>query len=91
MKLAVDQAVLGEATSHTEVEEYLVEYDSDWYIGSEADPEWTDAVTSGIGQLFSLSHDPIQVRLAHTYISHVISYVSHTALCRDPSTRHLDG
>ena len=69
MKLAVDQAVLGEVTSHSEVEEYLEEYDSNWYIGSEGDPEWTEAVTSGIGQLFSLSHDPIQVRvynLCHT-------------------------
>ena len=69
--------MLGEATSHAEVEEYLVEYDSDWYIGSEADPEWTEAVTSGIGQLFSLSHDPIQVMLSLTYMSLATSLVCH--------------
>ena len=57
--------MLGEATSHSEVEEYFTEYDNNWYIGSEADPEWTQAVTDGVGQLFSLSHDPIQVRLCN--------------------------
>ena len=61
MKLAVDQAVLGEASSHSEVEEYLTEYDKDWYIGSETDPEWREAVDSCVGQLFSMTYDPIQV------------------------------
>ena len=63
-KLAYDQAVLGEADDLDELVEYLEEYESDWYMGSEKDKEWVEAIKQEKTQLFSLIHDPSEVRNA---------------------------
>ena len=63
-KLMLDQMLLGEATTNAELQEYLEEYDRDWYIGLEKDPEWTAAILESRPNLFSLGHNNTQVGLA---------------------------
>ena len=63
-KLAYDQAVLGEASDLEELSEYLEEYESDWYFGSEKDKGWTEAIKQERTHLFSLIHDTSEVREA---------------------------
>ena len=57
----LDQMLLGEATTNSELQEYLEEYDRDWYIGLEKDPEWTAAILESRQNLFSLGHNNTQV------------------------------
>ena len=45
-----------------ELSEYLEEYESDWYMGTEKDEEWREAIREEKAQLFSLIHDPDEVR-----------------------------
>ena len=57
----VDQLLLGEISSTLEWQESLEEYDRDWYIGLEKDPQWTTAVLNSTATLFSLGHNNTQV------------------------------
>ena len=57
----IDQLLLGELSTETEWQEALEEYDNDWYIGLEKEPEWTAAVLEGRPSLFSLSQNNTQV------------------------------
>ena len=61
VKLAIDQMLLGEVSSHEELQEYLDEYDKDWYIGSEKEETWKHAVSAAKPQLFSLTYDSSSV------------------------------
>ena len=61
MKLAIDQALLGEATSPEEFDEYLEEYDAQWYLGTETDPQWNTSIAKAKPNLFSLAYDTKQV------------------------------
>ena len=63
VKFSIDQMLLGEATSHAEIQEYLEEYDSHWYIGTEKDKEWNESIVTGKPQLFSLAYDVDKVIL----------------------------
>ncbi|CAH1791455.1 unnamed protein product [Owenia fusiformis] len=69
VKLSIDQVLLGEASDHAELQEYMDEYERDWYIGSETDPRWGEAVLKNKPQLFSLGHNPVQ----GTYTSRTLS------------------
>ncbi|XP_060062887.1 pecanex-like protein 4 [Ylistrum balloti] len=68
-KLMLDQMLLGEATSSEELQEYMEEYDRDWYIGLESDDQWKTAVLASKPNLFSLGHNNQQ----GTYTSRVLS------------------
>ena len=57
----IDQALLGEASSNEEVQEYLEEYEADWLIGCEEGDEWAQAILAEKPNLFSLGHDPVGV------------------------------
>ena len=46
-----------------DLEDYMKEYDNDWYIGHEKDPEWTKAAEKSTKQIFSLTHDPVAVSI----------------------------
>jgi len=59
--MMLDQVLLGEASTPEEVQEYLEEYDRDWYIGLESDEEWKSAVLVSQPNLFSLGHNKQQV------------------------------
>lgn len=39
-KLIYDEVVFGEVISEDEFVEYMIEYDRDWYLGSEIGYEW---------------------------------------------------
>lgn len=71
-KLMLDQTLLGEATTNAELQEYLEEYDRDWYIGLEKDPEWTAAILESRPNLFSLGHNNTQ----NTYSSRTLTLQS---------------
>lgn len=60
-KLMYDEAVLGEATSHEELAEYLTEYENDWYMGKDTDEDWARAVINNKPNLFSLGRNPDDV------------------------------
>ena len=68
-KLMLDQMLLGEATSNAELQEYLEEYDKDWYIGLEKDPEWTAAILESKPNLFALGHNNTQVIIGLSTLS----------------------
>lgn len=53
--------LLGEMTSDQEWQEALEEYDNDWYIGLEKDPEWTSAILASKPNMFSMGHNNTQV------------------------------
>ena len=61
--------LLGEATSNAELQEYLEEYDKDWYIGLEKDPEWTSAILESKPNLFALGHNNTQVIIGLSTLS----------------------
>ncbi|XP_053374492.1 pecanex-like protein 4 isoform X2 [Mercenaria mercenaria] len=71
-KLMMDQMLLGEMTSDLEWQEALEEYDNDWYIGLEKDPEWTTAVLASTPNLFSIGHNNTQ----NTYSSRTLTLQS---------------
>ncbi|XP_022086060.1 pecanex-like protein 4 [Acanthaster planci] len=56
-KLAYDQAVLGGTEDLEEITEYLQQYETGYYFGSDREPEWAESVEKGVPQLFSLVHD----------------------------------
>ena len=58
-KLTYDEAVLGAATSLDELADYLKEYDNDWYLGSDKDDMWQEAVMQGKQTLFSFGKDKV--------------------------------
>ncbi|XP_041352688.1 pecanex-like protein 4 [Gigantopelta aegis] len=68
-KLMIDHLLFGDISSNDELMEYLEEYDRDWYIGQESDPEWSKAVLDNTPRLFSLGHNTQQ----GTYISRTLS------------------
>ena len=61
----VDHLLLGDISNNDELMEYLEEYDTDWYIGQESDPEWSKAVISNTPRLFSLGRNLQQVNTTH--------------------------
>ena len=61
VKLSLDQLLLGPFDSHEELCQELVECDRNWYIGSERDIQWAEAIMANKKQLFSLSFDNNQV------------------------------
>lgn len=61
MKLLCDETVLGKAEDCAELSEYLQSYDRDYFIGSEDDPEWEEAVLAQKPHLFSIGKDPDNV------------------------------
>ena len=60
-KLMIDQMLLGEITSEQEWQETLEEYDTQWYIGLEKEPEWTEAILNNTPYMFSMGHNLAQV------------------------------
>ena len=60
-KMMLDQVLMGEATTPGEFEEYLVEFDRDWYIGLEKEEDWKSSVLNSVPNLFSLGHNKAQV------------------------------
>lgn len=60
-KLAYDQVVLGEGDDDEEVIECLEEYETSWYLGSDTDEEWKDAIKKQKQQLFSLMFNAAEV------------------------------
>ena len=65
VKLAIDECIEGEVSDNTELQEKMEEYERDWYIGSEKDEEWGQAILASKPNLISLSHEPLQVGI-HT-------------------------
>ena len=59
--MMLDQVLMGEATTPGEFEEYLVEFDRDWYIGLEKEEDWKSSVLNSVPNLFSLGHNKAQV------------------------------
>lgn len=59
--MMLDQVLMGEATTPGEFEEYLVEFDRDWYIGLEKEEDWKSSVLNSTPNLFSLGHNKAQV------------------------------
>ncbi|XP_061168054.1 pecanex-like protein 4 [Saccostrea echinata] len=59
-KMMLDQTLMGEATTPGEFEEYLMEFDKDWYIGLEKEEEWKSSVLNSVPNLFSLGHNKAQ-------------------------------
>lgn len=57
----LDSSLLGVINGHEELEESLQDFDKNWYIGRETDPEWKAAVLDNRPNLFSLGHNNIQV------------------------------
>ena len=71
VKLAIDQILLGDTSSNEELQEYMEEYDRDWYIGSKKDPQWRESVVHGKPTLFSLGHNPVDVCFLFLYIQYM--------------------
>ena len=65
-KMMLDQVLMGEATTPGEFEEYLVEFDRDWYIGLEKEEDWKSSVLNSVPNLFSLGHNKAQVMTKST-------------------------
>lgn len=61
VKLLYDEAVLGEVTTLSELCDYIVEYEKDWFIGNEDEEEWQAAVVSEKEHLFSIDYDQEKV------------------------------
>lgn len=57
----IDQMLLGELTSDTSWQEALAEYDNEWFIGVEKEPEWTAAILNNTRYMFSMGHNAAQV------------------------------
>jgi hypothetical protein len=66
----IDQMLLGEMTSDKEWQEALEEYDRDWYIGLEKEPDWTTAILASTPNMFSMGQNTTQV----CYSNIVIQY-----------------
>ena len=62
VKLAIDSMLLGEPSDNSELQENLEEYEQQWYIGCEKDPQWTQSVLKSVPNLFSLSISPSEVQ-----------------------------
>ena len=57
----MDHVLLGEISSNSELEETLLDLDSQWYIGRETEAGWVEALGQCRGNLFSLGHNQSQV------------------------------
>ena len=68
MKLVYDEISLGETESHSELEEYLQDYDRNCFIGCESDPGWEEGILMQKPHLFSLGRDPEKVILLILHI-----------------------
>ena len=78
-KLMLDSVLLGEIEEHGELEESLREFDTQWYIGMDGDPEWKAAVLDNKPNLFSLGHNNLQVSRRETHRVQLAQRVQ----CRD--------
>ncbi|XP_076354049.1 pecanex-like protein 4 isoform X1 [Tachypleus tridentatus] len=72
VKLAIDQALLGPIFTEEELQEYLEDYDSNWYIGDDNSNDWTKAILLECSYLFSLGINTDQ----NTYTSHLLTLQS---------------
>lgn len=61
-KLAYDQIVLGEGDEDEDLITNLEDYESNWYLGSDTDEEWKEAIKRQKPELFSLMFNPQEVR-----------------------------
>ncbi|CAI9724778.1 4 [Octopus vulgaris] len=68
-KLMMDEVLMNPITSHEELKEFLEDYDQNWFIGLESDPDWSRAILAGKPHLFSLGHNTSQA----TYTSRVLT------------------
>lgn len=68
-KLMMDEVLMNPITSHEELQECLEDYDRNWFIGLESDPDWSRAILAGKPHLFSLGHNTSQA----TYTSRVLT------------------
>eukprot|EP00731_Ephydatia_muelleri_P038317 Em0718g2a len=57
VKLLYDDASLGEAQDDNEMAKCLESYDDDWFIGSETESKWEEAIRNKKPHLFSLGRD----------------------------------
>lgn len=57
----MDEVLMNPITSHEELQECLEDYDRNWFIGLESDPDWSRAILAGKPHLFSLGHNTSQV------------------------------
>lgn len=62
VKLLYDEASLGEIQDDSELAKCLESYDDDWFIGSETELKWEEAIRSKKSHLFSLGRDLEKVR-----------------------------
>ncbi|XP_059178435.1 pecanex-like protein 4 isoform X2 [Physella acuta] len=53
-KLMLDQTLIGEISSDQELEASLRDYDDNWYIGKDTEPDWGVSVMENRSNLFSL-------------------------------------
>ena len=63
LKLLYDEAVLSEASTYSELCDYLLEYEKDWFIGNEDEEQWQNAVINEKEHLFSIGYDQENVRI----------------------------
>ena len=57
VKLLYDDASLGEVQDDNEMAKCLESYDDDWFIGSETESKWEEAIRNKKPHLFSLGRD----------------------------------
>jgi len=57
-----DEGSLGEVESLEELADYLEDYERNWCITNEKEEEWNSAILSKFPHLFSIDHDPEDVR-----------------------------
>ncbi len=67
VRLLYDESSLGEVGSLAELVEYLQDYDSNYFIGSESETSWEEGIRTGKPNLFSLGRDPEKVQYSGTY------------------------
>lgn len=84
----LDQVLMGEATTPAEFEEYLTEFDRDWYIGLEKEEEWKTSVLNSVPNLFSLGHNKAQVIFKDIEFCPKVSYLS-IHMCRFNCSFHM--
>lgn len=60
--MAYDQIVLGEGDEDDDLITNLEDYESNWYLGSDTDKEWKEAIKRQKPELFSLMFNPQEVR-----------------------------
>lgn len=86
--MMLDQVLMGEATTPAEFEDYLTEFDRDWYIGLEKEEEWKTSVLNSVPNLFSLGHNKAQVIFTDIEFCPKVSYLS-IHMCRFNCSFHM--